>query len=274
MPENHSFEHIVGDCPKVKKVDGAPGGRNVYRVDEYKRKRGAARQVAHDPNHDTKDLPVQLGASEGVQENGDFALDYACTFPELKPDTLREVMKSYAYKLLPAFHELAQNYLVCDRWHASMPGPTWVNRLFAFSGTGQGVVNLSLHWYNQGTVFDRLNEKKWKVYFGDTPLSLLFVHNWSSENALRHQHIQACLQDAAGPEEDFPDFALIEPAYMNPGANDAHPPHGIVNCDALVAKVYNAIRANDSLSLDYPEAKKRAVPLDHYQSEYTKPSTD
>jgi phospholipase C len=166
------------------------------------------------------------------------------------------VMKVHDYGTLPAFHALVDNFLVCDRWFASVPGPTWVNRLFALSGTSLGRVkmpngsmNLNLHWYDQTTVFDRLNEmgRSWKVYYGDAPLSFLFVHQWSPENAIRHHHMQAFYQDAAGPADDFPDFSFIEPAYMEPGANDAHPPHDIVECDQLVGKVYNAIRTNDAL---------------------------
>jgi phospholipase C len=41
--------------------------------------------------------------------------------------------------------------------------------------------------------------------------------------------------------------AFIEPAYLQPGANDAHPPHDIIGTDVLVANVYNAIRANTEL---------------------------
>jgi phospholipase C len=148
-----------------------------------------------------------------------------------------------------------------------------------------GIMNLNLHWYDQTTVFDRLNEanKKWKVYYGDTPLSFLFVHQWSPENAIRHHHMQAFYQDAAGPESAFPDFAFIEPAYMDPGANDAHPPHDIVDCDALVGKVYNTLRSNEALwkttllIVLFDEhggfydrvTPPPAVPPDHHQEEYT-----
>ena len=70
---------------------------------------------------------------------------------------------------------------------------------------------------------------------------------------------------------------------MSPGANDAHPPHDIVEADLLVARVYNAIRANDGLwksSLlivlfdehggfyDSVYPKKTAVPPDHHTEEY------
>src|SRR5581483_9596029 len=81
---------------------------------------------------------------------------------------------------------------------------------------------------------------------------------------------------------------FIEPAYMEPGANDAHPPHDIIDCDALVTKVYNAIRANDALwrstllvvlfdehggFYDHvappPKGDKLSLPPDHHQEEYT-----
>jgi len=112
-----------------------------------------------------------------------------------------------------------------------------------------GIMNLNLHWYDQPTIFDRLNERRldWRVYFGDAPLSLLLVHQWSPENALRHQHMTAFFQDAAGDADKFPSFAFIEPAYLQPGANDAHPPHDIIESDLLVANVYNAIRTNQAL---------------------------
>ena len=60
------------------------------------------------------------------------------------------------YGTLPAIHALADAFTVCDAWHSSVPGPTWVNRLFALSGTSlgrvkmpNGIMNLNLHWYDQ-----------------------------------------------------------------------------------------------------------------------------
>jgi len=148
-----------------------------------------------------------------------------------------------------------------------------------------GIMNLNLHWYDQPTVFDRLNEKgiDWRVYFGDTPLSFLFVHQWSPENAARHHHMMAFFQDAAGDADKFPPFAFIEPAYLQPGANDAHPPHDIMESDVLVASVYNAVRANDALWQStllivlFDEhggfydhvSPPPAIPPDHHDEEYT-----
>jgi phospholipase C len=233
---------------------------------------------------------VQLDSSGTILQNGGFALDYARKYPN-KADPA-EVMKYHDFNTLPALHTLAETFTVCDQWHSSVPGPTWVNRLFVLSGTSlgrvkmpYGIMNLNLHWYDQPTIFDRLNEKQkeWRVYFGDTPLSFLFVHQWSPENAARHHHMMAFYQDAAGDAAKFPPFAFIEPAYLEPGANDAHPPHDIVDSDVLVANVYNAIRKNDALWRStllivlFDEhggfydhvSPPAAIPPDHHTEEYT-----
>jgi phospholipase C len=253
MLENRSFDHLLADCPKNRQHYD-PVGTNENKGRSYRQSAGAARSVPQDPTHETTDVLIQLEGNGSVPQNGGFVLNYAQHYPQMADPS--EVMKYHAHGSLPALHALADSFTVCDHWHASVPGPTWVNRLFALSGTSlgrvkmpNGIMNLNLHWYDQPTLFDRLNEKRidWRVYFGDTPLSFLFVHQWSPENAARHHHLMAFYQDAAGDAGQFPPFALIEPAYLQPGANDAHPPHDILESDVLVANVYNALRANEAL---------------------------
>jgi len=92
-------------------------------------------------------------------------------------------------------HALAKNFAVCDMWFSSLPGPTWPNRFFVHSGTSldrasmpEGILDANLHWYDQTTLYDRLNEKNidWRVYYGDVPQSLILVHQLEPENALRY----------------------------------------------------------------------------------------
>jgi phospholipase C len=289
MLENRSFDHILAGCPKLQQKY-PPNGINKLNGKTYRQGPGAARTVPDDPIHETPDVLVQLKGNGGVAQNGGFVLDYAQNYPKLTDPSA--VMKYHDQGALPAIHALAGAFTVCDSWHSSVPGPTWVNRLFVLSGTSlgrvkmpNGIMNLNLHWYDQPTVFDRLNEQHvdWRVYFGDTPLSFLFVHQWSPENAARHHHMMAFFQDAAGDADKFPPFAFIEPAYLQPGANDAHPPHDIMESDVLVASVYNAIRANDALWQSmllivlFDEhggfydhvAPPAAIPPDHHDEEYT-----
>jgi phospholipase C len=289
MMENRSFDHILAGCKKLQQKY-TPNGVNKLNGKSYRQVPGAARMLPDDPIHETPDVLVQLKGNGGVSQNGGFVLDYAQNYPKLSDPS--EVMKYHDEGALPAIHALANAFTVCDSWHSSVPGPTWVNRLFVLSGTSlgrvkmpNGIMNLNLHWYDQPTVFDRLNEKSidWRVYFGDTPLSFLFVHQWSPENAARHHHMMAFFQDAAGSADKFPPFAFIEPAYLQPGANDAHPPHDIIESDVLVANVYNAIRANAALwestllVVLFDEhggfydhvSPPAAIPPDHHDEEYT-----
>ena len=253
MFENRSFDHLLAGCPKILARQPA-NGLNEYDGHPYPQAPGAARILTNDPSHETPDVLVQLQGSGSVAQNGGFVLDYLRHHPQA--GDAAEVMRYHAVGSLPAIHALADTFTVCDNWYASVPGPTWTNRLFAMSGTSLGrvkmpggLLNLNVHWYDQPTIFDRLNEKKlnWRVYFGDTPLSFLLVHQWQPQNVLRHHHMPQFFEDAAGEAAEFPAFALIEPAYLNPGANDAHPPHDIIEADVLVANVYNAIRANEAL---------------------------
>jgi phospholipase C len=115
----------------------------------------------------------------------------------------------------------------------------------------EGIMNLNLHWYDQPTVFDRLDEKgiSWKVYFGDIPVSSILVHQWEPKNATRHRPMMEFALDASDKnwEEHFPEFVWIEPSYLPPGANDYHPPHDVYDGEDLVRRVYNALRANEEL---------------------------
>jgi phospholipase C len=113
-------------------------------------------------------------------------------YPDLSGAQLIEVMKYHDRGALPELHALAANLTIWEHRFSSVPGPTRPNRLFAMSGTSigrvsmpEGVMPTDLHWYEQDSIFDRLNEKSipWKVYFGDFPLSLLLVNQREPKNA-------------------------------------------------------------------------------------------
>lgn len=293
--ENRSFDHMLGACQAVRPdLDGIPPGApprtNSFGGQDYAQEPGAARIIADDPRHETPHVLVQLGLDGAA--NGGFVEDYARAYPMLAPDARGEVMRYHALGALPALHALAGSFTVCDRWFSSVPGPTWTNRLFLMSGTSLGRVNmpgglldLNLHWYDQPTIFDRLGERgrEWAVYYGDTPLSLLLTHQWEPPNLARYHPMRQFFADVANhPLTEFPAFAFLEPAYLDPGANDDHPSHDVLAGEALIASVYNAVRANERLwnstllVVLFDEhggfydhvAPPAAVPPDHHQEEY------
>ena len=259
--ENHSFDQMLGCLqsvyPELDGIDDAArsnrGNRdaagNVYYpqpTDE--------RQMASDPHHELPDVHEQL-----ADGNGGFVRNFALAYPASSTAERQQIMSYYPLDFLPALHGLAREFTVCDRWHASVPGPTWPNRFFALSGTASGRVKMpqgvrqpelenALFNQDQDTLFDRLSErgKSWRVYFYDFPCSLLLKKLRQPQNLANYETINHFF-DAAQNEAGFPEFCFIEPKYFGADQNDDHPPHNVMKSEKLIADVYNAIRGNPEL---------------------------
>jgi phospholipase C len=293
MLENRSFDHMLGALSAtIPGLDGVPEAGQPQRTNRadgkvYKQTGGASRSLKYDPMHELEHTLNQLS-----KDNSGFVADFVQAYPLSQPPDRAEIMKYFADGALPVLHELAKKFLVCDKWYSSLPGPTWPNRLFAHSGTSlgrvsmpEGILDANLHWYNQTTLYDRLNEKKikWRIYYGDIPQSLILVHQLEPENAARYAKLLRFFQDAGGDAKAFPQYCFIEPAYYDPGASDDHPPHDVYQGERLIADVYNAIRRNEDLWKSsllvvlYDEhggfydhvAPPQTIPPDHHTEEYT-----
>jgi phospholipase C len=291
MLENRSFDHLLGGLAgSIEDLDGVvktgEPRSNKANGRTYKQLPGANRKLNYDPKHELEHALHQL--SKG---NSGFVADFALAYPHSQPSDRAEIMKYFADGALPALHTLAKNFAVCDRWFSSLPGPTWPNRFFVHSGTSigrasmpEGILDANLHWYDQMTLYDRLNENgiSWRIYYGDIPQSLILVHQLEPENARNYAKLARFFQDAAGKPENFPKYCFIEPSYYQPGAGDDHPPHDILEGERLIADIYNAIVRNKQLwnrslfVILYDEhggfydhvAPPAAVPPDHYVEEY------
>jgi phospholipase C len=259
MLENRSFDHMLGDLPGVDGVNrhsprwNVPAGSSPTRVFQQPI---ALNRMEPDPKHETPNVLQQIEGPNGLGPMGGFVFDFASAYPDahaLAP----QVMAYYGLGKLPALHGLARAFCVCDRWFSSVPGPTWTNRFFMHSGTSQGRVEMpkppfdwNLHRYDQDTIYDRLNEagKSWRIYFGDVPQSLLMRNLRRRENRRHYRHMGSFARDVANtPAGEFPAYVFIEPSYLPFGQNDQHPPHDILKGDALIASVYNALRARDEI---------------------------
>ncbi|MDE2425946.1 MAG: phospholipase [Elusimicrobia bacterium] len=261
MLENHSFDQMLG-CfksiyPQLEGVDpNAPGKNSDGKRVVFAQAPTTARQILIDPHHEVQHVSVQL-----ANENGGFVLDLEdCYVGECTDDHRRYVMSYYPLDSLPGLHALGRDFTICDRWHASVPGPTWPNRFFALTGTSSGQVDMpddgehkaDLKGYmeqDQVTLFDRLSEKQvpWKIYFSGLPQSVVLRHQRRPENISRYFAMEQFYSDVAGAESEFPAFSLIEPDFMGSGENDDHPPHDVMKAQKLIVDVYNAIRAQPDL---------------------------
>ena len=254
MMENNGFDRMLGWMGSAgRDVDGvdpanklsnpdAIGGGKVLQAETR------TRNIQRDPLHYIANSLAQM---DGGTNQG-FVNDFARTHPASTPEERQEIMGWYPRGFLPALHTLAEQGVVFDRWFASMPGPTWMNRLFAHTGTCLGHVaepgslfSPNLHIYDERSLYDELTDAgvDWRIYFGDVPQSLVLTHQWRHLGNYRgFKHWEADVK--AGR---LPAYSFIEPTYFGPNQNDQHPPHDVMRGDELIAQVYNPLRANQEL---------------------------
>jgi phospholipase C len=263
MFENHSFDQMLGCMKQVyDHLEGVdPNRPNVNKANgkEFPQLPTTERQMLLDPHHEVNHVAVQM-----KDHNGGFVQDLMDSNSKVSKAELDQqcgyVMGYYPLDFLPALHRLGREFLVCDHWFSSLPGPTWPNRFFALTGTSNGRANMPEDgehsvdfkgWFeqDQDTIFDRLTDEgvSWKIYFHDIPQSVCLVHQRKPERVARYFPITQFFDDVRGPEADFPAFCFIEPDYNGVTENDDHPRHDVMKAQKLLADVYNAIRAKPDL---------------------------
>jgi phospholipase C len=170
---------------------------------------------------------------------------------------------------LPLLTALAWEFVVCDNWFSSIPGPTWPNRYFVHAASSAGLDHSPsteeiVQWFahgvplQNGTIFDKLNDgsKKWHIYRGDEfpqSFSLKGIPYLQDTTPLRK--FQAEVTSTTKPY-DFA-YTFIEPHYGDVvnntyrGGTSQHPLDNIVCGEWVIKFVYEAIRKsplwNDSL---------------------------
>jgi phospholipase C len=265
MLENRSFDHMLGALPGIGALDmskppvlrdahGTPFRVNDTPLDALS---GFGPHADFDHEHPAVmrqlniDTATDTPRMDGFLQSND---DYA-SFPAAR---LMQALAVFPDGGLPVLHTLAKQFLVCNNWFSSLPGPTWPNRLFALSGTSNGDVTMPsgsvntlsyLFRYGQDTIFDRLDDagKEWRIYHHGIPNSIILRHQWGKLGKYRDFGNFAADIDAYKKTADFPAFTWIEPDFFGDDENDQHPPSPVSGGEQLIADVYNAIRRNDAL---------------------------
>ncbi len=282
MMENRSFDHVLGSS-KIQGVDpsGRPTSIDGLTGDESNLSpKGETVKVSYPaefisnkgPGHEFKDVREQLCGKDGAYSspapppgqydpninNGGYIENFA-RYEHKHPET---IMKCFTPSQLPVLTTLAKEFVLCDRWFSSLPGPTWPNRFFvhaassgglddspSFSREFKSVIHDGFRFEN-GTIFDRLDEGKqdWAIYSDDEFPQALSIAGMRKKFDSHFSPFTAFAQDVGDPSFSKA-YVFIEPDYHAftgkfRGGNSQHPMDDVTSGERFVKSVYESIRSS------------------------------
>ena len=291
MMENRSFDHYFGHLSLPTElggegrtdVDGLTGSEVQYLANGGDRTAYASFAAQ---TYAIGDIDHEWAACHGQFNGGQMDGFIQMHFADLERKRLAQTancgkvcaavgdpMAYYTRKDTPVFHQLLDNYALCDRWFSSVMGPTWPNRFYLHAATSCGekannkiaiakkpkddtqartiwheasdkcvsAVNYSVDVAFELGGFGALNGTITNnVVFGKSPKRTSGPHDnvtmpASWENA---SFEEACTYGC------LPTISVIDPSFVLAPCDD-HPPHDVQAGQAFVASIYKLLTSNE-----------------------------
>jgi phospholipase C len=130
---------------------------------------------------------------------------------------------------LPVYQQMARRFTVCDKWHASLLGPTYPNREYLLSGQSGGhkdnYLPLDEGGFDWPTIVDRLAAANVSTieYYVDFPQLLLWGNRLVPHTRKMDPTLDAFQADAQAGK--LPSVSIVTPAFIGANRTDDHP-HG------------------------------------------------
>lgn len=153
-----------------------------------------------------------------------------------------QAMGYHVREHLPVLYGLADHFTLCQRWHASVMGPTWPNRYYMHACTsGGGKTNFPNPFLK--TLWHRCDEVgiTSRMYFSDVPWVTgafpLIPTVWSKlADDFGGFNLNTLTNPNTLSRGDLPNFTIIDPGF-----NDDHPSHNIQLGEILIGALYKAL---------------------------------
>ena len=236
MQENHSFDNYFGTYP------GADGISKDTCMPVAKRSRPCVRpfrlggRPVPDLGHDRRIYRIQYarGRMDGFVR--------AASADRQRVE--RSVMGYYDHRDLPFYWNVADEYVLFDRFFAATPDGSVASHMFWVTGTpgdpdgGFG---------DRPTIFDRLDRHgiSWKFYVEDydprQPTQAVRVPLLNSARYVTNPKRFARIVDLDEYYKDLRDGQLPQVAYIAPSGSSEHPPGRIGAGEALVKRLVTAL---------------------------------
>jgi phospholipase C len=177
-----------------------------------------------------------------VQFNGGVNDGFLATHQMEHPGDLG-AMQYLTRTHLPVTWALADEYATCDRWFASVMGPTWPNRYYWMSATSMGLTDNRVPegGYTAPTIFGRMDDAgvPWKIYYSDLPFVALLGANSDVELTDRLWRMEDFFHDCE--MGTLPNVVYLDPPFT---MADDHPPHHPIVGQQFLAAIYNAVSSS------------------------------
>jgi phospholipase C len=276
MLENRSFDHMLALSGIPGIIAATTSDSNAYNGTVYNFRGDAPGSMPTDPGHEFTDVVEQL-AGQGASyspygpyppiDNSGFAANYAVTTTEGSPPPAADVGDIMAgfdtQSQLPALYQLATNFVLCDQWFSSLPGPTWPNRFFLHGASSDGLDHSPttpemVEWesvdgfrYPNGSIFDAMNaaEITYRLYHDTNGPIEGAVSQVSAIHGIELWDVHPLSDLANDIQQNYPyQYTFIEPNYGDvaggtyENGTSQHPMDGVAGGESLISWVYETIR--------------------------------
>jgi phospholipase C len=289
MMENRSFDHYFGHLSLPREL-GGEGRTDVdgFRGDESNPGPDGSVPIHHantfalgDVVHEWDPCRLQFngGRNDGFvkAQLEDLAAKRFCSEPvdSARGDhggscaDAKDAMAYFRREDTPVYHQLMDEYALCDRWFSSILGPTWPNRYYLHCGTAFGAKGGNLGDIRAlpttRTIFEALAAKCVEAtnFFADFPWALKplgRVRNLAPLFDNQPRPVLTGISNLARPvldlaylhqsferhckEGTLPPVSFLDPKFLGASADD-HAPTDIRLGQAFVLAVYNMLKQNE-----------------------------
>jgi phospholipase C len=257
MQENHSFDNYFGTYPGA---DGIPAG-TCMPVDPFAAHDGACVEPfrlgdnevqLEDPDHSSRTFQIQF--NEGRMDGFVYALN-------IRNQDGRLAMAYYDDRDLPFYWNVADEYVLFDRFFSSAAGGSFINHLYwvAAAPDDRAGGDIQAVLAATPTIFDRLHEAgiSWKFYVqnydpeltyrtahlypGNRASQVIWVPLLAFDRFIDDPALATRIVDLDEYYRDLSECTLPHVAFMVPSGPSEHPPSSLVSGQRFVRSLIQAL---------------------------------
>ncbi len=255
MLENRSFDHMLGYLTSKGRTDvlglGAPANHTNRipgtTIDQSVFTLVNGDDVEIDPDHGVEANIEQIAGGE----MSGFISNYSKI--NENPKQKKNVMGFYDDKILAVYDRMADEYLVCNRWFCSHPGPTFPNRFISLMGSTPDIHNLDLATGGAGavkgtTIFDLLTDAN--VSWNYVESNIAFLRMFDKYRVDEEKIIQRKEWLSMARNGQLPAVSWVDPRFfeleIEGSEDDDHAPGNVLRGQEGVQEIYEALTANEA----------------------------